>query len=75
MVVEANVGVNKVNYATKRELVHDIAISDEGKISEVLTYTLKNTVSNSPTRGVGAGGYALYLQILLPIDVTEPVLP
>ena len=73
MVVEANVGVNKVNYATKRELVHDIAISDEGKISEVLTYTLKNTVSNSPTRGVGAGGYALYLQILLPIDVTEPV--
>ena len=41
MVVEANVEVNKVNYATKRELVHDIAISDEGKISEVLTYTLK----------------------------------
>ncbi|MBI5613312.1 DUF4012 domain-containing protein [Candidatus Gottesmanbacteria bacterium] len=63
MVVEANVGVNKVNYSVKRDLVHDISFSEEGSISETMTYTIKNTA--------GAEAYGVYLQVILPKDVSQ----
>lgn len=72
MITEANLGVNKINYAIKRQLVHDISISEEGHISETMNFTLKNTaVSEIQMQAKGSGIYTVYLQILLPKDATR----
>ena len=62
-IVEANLGVNKVNYFISRNLTHKVTIGDNGSISEELNISYKNT-SNARM----GGEYKNYLRIILPLN-------
>ena len=68
--VEANVGVNKVNYFMKRSANRDIVIAPDGTVSESYSLTLRNTSNESDvgkTKGVG-GPYLSYLRFYIAGD-------
>lgn len=62
MVVESNLGVNKVNYFLKRSLYHEIELGEE--IEEKLTINYKN---NSPSQVWPGGNYKNYLRVYTPL--------
>ena len=62
--VEANVGVNKVNYFVTRTLDRLVTINSNGSMSETVTVIVKNT--SGQDRGLS---YRTYLRFLLPPDV------
>ncbi|MBI2613934.1 MAG: DUF4012 domain-containing protein [Candidatus Levybacteria bacterium] len=62
-IIEANLGVNKVNYFISRKIDHKVAIEDNGSISEELNISYKNASTSWP-----GGGYKNYLRIILPED-------
>jgi hypothetical protein len=62
--VEANMGVNKVNYFVSRMVDRQVTIDTNGSISETVTVTVKNT--SGQDRGLS---YRMYLRFLLPSDV------
>jgi len=64
--VEANVGMNKVNYFIQRNISFDATVSDN-KINHKLTLTIKNTAN--PALGPSSR-YKNYLRILIPSDST-----
>ena len=64
--VEANVGMNKVNYFIQRNIKLDVANSPDG-INHKLTLSLKNTAN--PALGPSSR-YKNYLRILVPSDST-----
>lgn len=63
MTVEANLGVNKVNYWVKKEVGQKITFDEEGKVTHELRLRYQN--SSSPDDWVG-GTYKNYLRIYLP---------
>ncbi|HUD20028.1 MAG TPA: DUF4012 domain-containing protein [Patescibacteria group bacterium] len=68
--VEANVGVNKVNYFIKRSANRQIVIAPDGTVSESYSLTLRNTSNESnagKTKGVG-GAYLSYLRFYIAGD-------
>jgi hypothetical protein len=62
--VEANVGVNKVNYFIARKFDRLVTINSNGSVSETVTVTVKNT--SGQDRGLS---YRTYIRLLLPADV------
>jgi hypothetical protein len=63
--VEANMGVNKVNYFVSRIVDRQVTVNTDGAISETVTETIKNT------SGQDSGlSYRMYLRFLLPADVS-----
>ena len=67
MVVDANLGVNKVNYYIQRELFTTTTVGENGLKRETVMY-YKN---NSPYReSTFSGTYKNYVRILVPIDST-----
>lgn len=62
MVVEANLGVNKVNYFLKREIKKDVKFK-ENELSSKIIISYEN---NSPANVFFGGAYKNYLRILLP---------
>ena len=65
MLVESNLGVNKVNYFLKRSLNHNVTILENGSLLETLTVIYKNT---STSQGWPAGEYKNYLRIYIPAN-------
>ncbi|MCX6793946.1 MAG: DUF4012 domain-containing protein [Candidatus Gottesmanbacteria bacterium] len=61
--VEANMGVNKVNYFITRTLDRQVTINPNGSISETATITINNT--SGQDRGLS---YRTYVRFLLPPD-------
>ncbi len=59
---EANLGANKVNYYITRSLSQEVLIAENGRVSEDLIITLKNTSQGNT--------YKNYLRIVLPIGVS-----
>lgn len=63
-VVEANLGINKVNYFVTREALSTITIQDDGTIQHSLSMNIKNT---TPTQGPqGGGAYQVYMRLYYP---------
>lgn len=65
-IVEANLGVNKVNYFMKQEALSHIQFLDNGTIVHELTVTMKNTSTNQMHDG--GGTYQAYMRFLYPQD-------
>ncbi|MCL5675993.1 MAG: DUF4012 domain-containing protein [Patescibacteria group bacterium] len=63
MVVDANLGVNKVNYYVRENLNQKIVIDNNGQVRENLTLTYQN---NSPDQNWPGGTYTDFVRILLP---------
>lgn len=63
MIVEANVGVNKVNYFIRRDLAHQVWIDPGGGIKETLVLKYEN---QSPAATFPGGDYKNYLRLLVP---------
>lgn len=63
-VIEANLGVNKVNYFIKRTAASRITVSDSGTIAHELTYSLTNTSSANIQEGGGV--YRAYIRVYFP---------
>jgi hypothetical protein len=76
--VEANMGVNKVNYFVSRMVDRLVTVNTNGNISETITLTIKNASPQNQNLS-----YRTYLRLLLPPDVSVagvtldavPVLP
>jgi hypothetical protein len=76
--VEANMGVNKVNYFVSRIVDRQVTVNAGGSISETITITIKNASMQDQNLS-----YRTYLRFLLPPDVSVagvtldavPVLP
>lgn len=68
MIVDTNVGVNKVNYFISRELEFEATILKEGGVVNRLNLIYKNASSSQSWPG---GTYKNYLRILLPSDVEK----
>lgn len=67
-IIEANLGINKVNYFVTHEALSDINISDRGRIDQTLTVKIKNT---TPTQVPSGGGtYMDYFRVYYPKDTT-----
>ncbi len=64
IIVEANMGVNKVNSFVGRTVDRQITVNTNGSISETIIQTIKNT--SGQDRGLP---YRTYLRLLLPSDV------
>jgi len=65
--IEANVGINKVNYFVTRESLSDVTLDpDGGVVRQVLTSKIKN---NSPLKE-GGGAYQTYLRAYYPLDTS-----
>lgn len=63
-VVEANLGVNKVNYFITREAESEVSVSETGTITHSLSYSI---VNNSSDRLLEGGGvYRSYIRIFYP---------
>lgn len=63
-VVDANVGVNKVNYFIRNSLTRDIIVNDRGDITETVVLSQSN---ESPDESVPGGGtYKSYTRFYLP---------
>ena len=69
---EENVSVNKVNYFVKRTSVRHVTIDPNGKISETVALTIRNTSNLSSQRStLGMGGtYTSYLRLFMTPDVS-----
>ncbi|MBI4130115.1 DUF4012 domain-containing protein [Candidatus Roizmanbacteria bacterium] len=65
MLVESNVGVNKVNYQIRRELFTTITLSEQLLTHTVLLYYKNESGKND---SLFSGRYANYLRILIPTD-------
>lgn len=63
--VDANMGVNKVNYFMKRNMIREIAVGESGSVKETITVSYQNT-SVSDTGG--GGNYRNYLRVYIPSD-------
>ncbi|MGB9911473.1 MAG: DUF4012 domain-containing protein [Microgenomates group bacterium] len=63
MIVEANLGVNKVNYFVERNVDHFAEIDSEGRIKKslIISYVNKSTSEKFP-----GGKYKNYLRIIVP---------
>lgn len=61
--VEANLGINKVNFFVTREALTTITIGADGSIEHTTTFSVKNEAED---RGDGRNAYMLYLRSLLP---------
>ncbi len=66
--VDANLGVNKVNYFIQRELVRAITIHEDGKIQETTTISYKNTSGGDPIGAGGGGVYRNFARFYVPAD-------
>lgn len=67
-VVEANLGMNKVNFFVTHEALSDVTIGADGTISETLAVKIKN---GSPSQGApGSGGYQDYFRAYFPSDTS-----
>lgn len=64
--IEANLGVNKVNYYISREVLDQVAVREDGEITHTITMRWRNRSSDNPHEGGGA--YQLYLRVYLPPD-------
>ncbi|MBU1326543.1 DUF4012 domain-containing protein [Patescibacteria group bacterium] len=62
---EANVGVNKVNYFMKREVLHQVTLAQDGTTGHTLTVRFKNSSRDGQN---GGGSYRTYLQLFIPAD-------
>lgn len=62
--VQANLGVNKVNYFMKQEALSLVRIQEDGTVSQELTVTMKNTSTGQDHDG--GGTYQAYLRFLYP---------
>lgn len=62
-IVDANIGVNKVNYFIKNEALLDMTFHDDGILTKTLTVTIHNT---STDQMPGAGPYQSYLRVYFP---------
>jgi hypothetical protein len=71
MLVEANLGVNKVNYFISRQLSHTIDLTSESGVGETLTLHYQNSSpsseSSTDTHSTLAGPYKNYLRLYLPL--------
>ncbi|MDP3998352.1 MAG: NAD-dependent epimerase/dehydratase family protein [bacterium] len=67
MVVEANLGINKVNYWVKKETHDEISFSEDGRVSHQLRLSYNNLSSNDSWAG---GTYKNYLRIYAPQEAT-----
>ncbi len=63
--VDANLGVNKVNYFIERQLVRAITIHEDGKIQETVNLSYKNT---SQGDNEGGGVYRNFARFYVPAD-------
>ena len=63
--LEANLGVNKVNFYIKRFIRYNVNINSTGDINNKLTILYKNS---SPPDTLVGGDYKNYFQIYLPAD-------
>lgn len=63
-VIEANLGVNKVNYFIEREAESEISVSETGTITHSLSYSIANNSSDRLLEGGGA--YRSYIRIFYP---------
>ncbi len=64
-IVDANVGINKVNFFVKPEKSLDILMDENGEIK----YSLVLTYHNTSVAAIGGGGaYTNYLRVYLPKD-------
>jgi hypothetical protein len=63
-IVEANLGVNKVNYYLKRDLVSQLEIDSQGRIKRRLQINYLNASSSGAVWG---GDYKNYLRLYLPL--------
>lgn len=63
--VQANLGVNKINYFTSTEALSHISIFADGTVEHALTVNIKN---NAPTQTDGGGVYESFLRVLVPLD-------
>lgn len=64
---EANIGVNKVNYFMKREVLHQVTLAQDGTTGHTLTVRFKNSSRDGQN---GGGAYRTYLQLFIPEDAT-----
>ncbi len=60
--IEANLGVNKVNYYIRRNDTRDIAINETGKVTETFTRVMRNSTTDAP----GSGIYRNYMRFYIP---------
>lgn len=65
MVVESNVGVNKVNYFVKRRLFHQAEIDSEGGVKKTVKLNYRNT---SQSEAFPGGRYKNYLRLYVPLE-------
>lgn len=63
-VIEANLGVNKVNYFISREAMSTISIVEDGTINHTLSYNIANNSSAQVLEGGGV--YRSYIRIYYP---------
>jgi hypothetical protein len=63
--VEANMGVNKVNYFVSRMVDRQVTVNENGGMSETITQTIKNASTRDQNLS-----YRVYLRLLLPPDVS-----
>lgn len=65
-VIEANLGINKVNYFVTHEALSDVTIEDDGTVRQTLTLKIHNT-SPAPV-SEGGGTYQAYIRLYYPQD-------
>lgn len=65
-VIDANVGVNKVNYYLKRSIDHKVVWGNDGKLTAEVTVTYENTSKKDSPFG---GDYKNYVRFVVPPDV------
>lgn len=65
-VVDANLGVNKVNYYIKREVVDRVDLTEDGRINHQLTITYKNDSTEAASK-IG-GTYKNYVRVYVPVE-------
>ncbi len=65
-IIDANLGVNKVNYYVTRKLNDTVTIDEKGQINHTLVINYKNSSPENDTKASGA--YKNYVRILLPAE-------
>lgn len=63
---EFNLGENNINYYITRSLSQDVSIGADGKISEKVTISFKNSADSIAT---ASANYKTYLRVIVPLDV------
>lgn len=67
-IIDANLAVSKVNYFIKKEAVRELVFSEDGSLTETVSFTVQNT-ADTIARGV-SGPYVSYLRLYLPPDAS-----